>query len=390
LGRRYDIAKRIGNTGFGDVFLGTTEIDPADVVHVELVHRQYARTIDLEALREAVARTNAASDHPGVVVPVGLTSVQGRAGIVTRPIEGIALGSLMVGKPWPARAALELVASVADVLDHTWDCARLGAGPLRWAHGDMNPNHIRLQASGALMVTGFGYDTALRPDDEQPDLDSTAVFASLAYMAPERLQGGFSQRVDLYSLGIILYELVTGARLAAATSAIDRDEHNKRVDGFVAAAQVALRSDGEGVAQLIREMLSHDPMARPQRFDVASRARELKASFVDAELAEFAEGAVSSASVAIKAVGKRRDHMLVGLVVRVVEIGPATEDSTLWATPARPRERIASGGIVGLDVPPEQAEAERRRWMIAVAFACLSVVVFVSAACGLLASVSRG
>ncbi len=367
MAERVEIQDRVTGSSFGDVYTARGRDGTASFV--ELVHRQYASAVDLEVLREAVARTTIAADHPSIPRPKGLVSLHGRAGVVVEPFAGMPLSSLAFGDPVPMAAALGLVQAVAEALDHAWQVARFNEHALRWAHGDLQPGCIFVAADGTLSVTGFGLSEAVaNVDDRRLDVEVTAVFNSLAYMAPERIAGGNGDQSDAYALGIMLYEMVTGARLGGTVTAhATREAH----DEMIAQRSEGLRAtvaDDPGVGELIERLTAYDPHRRPSRGAIARECGQLIEAAHGARFEPWAAAVVPAAQDAIAVASGDGDRSVSGLSTTVVTVGPPTVLEGQLDTPPATEERVGFRPVVGLDLPPpkpEQVRAQQIRLLLA-------------------------
>ena len=199
---RYRIIHRLGQGGFGTVYLAhDDDLDRNVAIKVPNPER-IAHPKDAEAFLTE-ARILAKLDHPNIVPvhDVGRTA-GGLCFVVSKLIEGSDLAVRMRRARFPFRDSAELVATVADALHY--------AHTRGLVHRDIKPGNILIDASGKPSVADFGL--ALRDEDFGK---TRGLAGTPLYMSPEQARGEghlVDGRSDIFSLGVVFYELLTGRK----------------------------------------------------------------------------------------------------------------------------------------------------------------------------------
>lgn len=202
---QFELVECLGTGAFGQVFKAIdSELDRPVAVKV-LRGGAGASKEDVERfLREA--RSAARLRHPGIVsIHATGQAPDGSPFLVEEFVHGFTLAAHVKEGPLDPRRAGEIVAALADALAY--------AHAHGVVHRDVKPSNIMLDPEGRPHLMDFGL--AKRESDEPPETVEGQVLGTPAYMSPEQARGESSRvdgRSDVYSLGVVLYELLTGER----------------------------------------------------------------------------------------------------------------------------------------------------------------------------------
>jgi eukaryotic-like serine/threonine-protein kinase len=195
---RYVLLEEIGSGSFGTVHKAL-DSELRRTVALKVPHR--GGLTDARFLREA--RSAAALRHPGIVAVYDAGQADGIWYLVSELVAGQTLAERMkAGRP-SFRLAAQWVVDLADALAHAHHHGVI--------HRDVKPSNILIDAEGRPRLTDFGLARCEVADDTATE--EGQVLGTPAYMAPEQARGEvkcIDARTDLYSLGVVLYELLTG------------------------------------------------------------------------------------------------------------------------------------------------------------------------------------
>ena len=218
----YELLAELGRGGMGIVYKARQK-DLDRIVALKMILRgDLASQLDLARFR-AEAEASAQLHHPHIVPVYEVGEIDGRPFFSMKLIEGTTLARRLLDGPLPSRTAAEMLAPICRAIA---DAHRRGV-----LHRDLKPSNILIDNEGLTFVTDFGLAKRVRTDaanSHSAGLQgltlSGAILGTPSYMAPEQAAGSrgeVSAASDIYSLGAILYTMLTGRPPFQAETAVD-------------------------------------------------------------------------------------------------------------------------------------------------------------------------
>ena len=212
-GRRigpYEILGPLGAGGMGEVYRARDTRLGRDVA-LKVLPEAFSSHPERLARFQREAETLAALNHPHIAAIYGFEEGEGTSALCLELVDGPTLAERIATGPLPIGEALRIAAQVADALHAAH---RRGI-----VHRDLKPANVKLTADGAVKVLDFGLAKSIEVGPALPEEQTLAVtrlgtvLGTAAYMAPEQAAGSeVDQRADIWALGVVLYEMVTGTR----------------------------------------------------------------------------------------------------------------------------------------------------------------------------------
>jgi eukaryotic-like serine/threonine-protein kinase len=226
----YRIITKLGAGGMGEVYLAE-DLQLGRRVALKLLPEKFTQDLDRVHRFEREARTVSRLNHPNILTIYEIGEFQGTHFMVTEFVEGQTLRRLLSGRRMPITEALEIAIQIANALK-----AAHGASI---THRDIKPENIMLREDGFVKVLDFGLAKLTEEkssDSHDPEIaqaetkkeifadffrtspldvrDETSpgmILGTLSYMSPEQARGvKVDTRTDIFSLGVVVYEMVTG------------------------------------------------------------------------------------------------------------------------------------------------------------------------------------
>ncbi len=281
----YEITGKLGTGGMGEVYLAR-DLNLERPVALKVLPTAVAEDASRLKRLQREAKALATLDHPNIVTVYSVEEAEGTHFLTMAYIEGKTLAEWIPENGMHIEELLGLAAALSDALAAAHERGII--------HRDLKPANIMVDASGRLRVLDFGLarfeETSPVPADhptqkmDEPITKQGLVMGTIPYMSPEQAEGKLlDARSDLFSLGVIMYEMVTGSRPfagdtpASLISSILRDEPPSVTD---------LRPDvPEALKELIVGCLAKSPddrfsSAQDVRIQLDVLSRELTAGSI--------------------------------------------------------------------------------------------------------------
>ncbi|MEK6207419.1 MAG: protein kinase, partial [Chloroflexota bacterium] len=252
VGGRYELAERIGGGGMADVYRAHDRTLDRDVA-VKIMRPAFARDVEFAERFHREAEAMGSIAHPNIVRVLDYGTSADGPFIVMELVTGGTLRDLMRARGRVDQyAAAQIVAAISDGLE---------AAHIRGVlHRDLKPDNVLLDDEGRPKIADFGIArlaaaTAITRAGE--------VLGTPQYLAPEQMTGDVvDERADVYALGVILYEMLTGAQPTGGTTPSEIVSRRLRVDPRPPSRLVAL---APAMNALVLRALARDPAHRVRR-----------------------------------------------------------------------------------------------------------------------------
>jgi serine/threonine protein kinase/Tol biopolymer transport system component len=241
----FKIGGLLGEGGMGEVYRARDTRLGRDVA-IKILPGRLAS--DPEALHRFETEAHAASalNHPNIVAVFDVGRHEGAPYVVEELVEGKPLSG-----PLPLETACDRVRQV---------CAGLGAAHDHGVvHRDIKPGNLLVTRDGVVKILDFGLAKLLGEQARDGHTQSGAVMGTPGYMSPEQVRGEpVDARSDLFSVGVVLYELLSGQKPFAAPSSVER------MAATLERAPAPLEGLPTGIALVLARCLEKDPQRRFQ------------------------------------------------------------------------------------------------------------------------------
>ena len=216
---KYQLIAELGRGGMADVFLavarGKAGLGFSKLVVIKRLREHLANDADFVAMLVDEARIAARLNHPNVVQMLEIDEVDGEYFLAMEYLDGQPLRRILQRKELATTFTKQMqYAVISDVLGglhHAHELADYDGTPLKVVHRDVTPHNIFLTYEGQVKVVDFGIAKAVgRASETRHGI----IKGKVPYMAPEQAAGQVvDRRADIFSVGIMLWEAATGARM---------------------------------------------------------------------------------------------------------------------------------------------------------------------------------
>lgn len=261
LGDRYELRQRLGSGGAGSVWAGHDRALDRPVA-VKLLHANLAHDPAVEVRFRTEATAAAKLTHPNAVLVYDVGRDDGDDYLVMEMVTGTSLANVVARGRLPHGAAAAVGAAVGSALG---SAHRAGI-----IHRDVKPGNVLLTTDGQAKLADFGIARAL--GDLESRLTRTGtVLGTARYLAPEQLRDDpLDARADVYSLGVVLHEVLTGAAPFGEGGAIE--VATRRLTTSLPAVTALVPEVPPELAEIVDWATQVEPQARPADGDHLAEA----------------------------------------------------------------------------------------------------------------------
>ena len=322
---RYQIHQRVGRGGMADVFSARDLLLNRQVA-IKILFPEFAVDPNFVERFRREAQAAANLTHPNIVSVYDWGKLSGTYFIAMEYVDGRTLAEILkANRQLTAKQASEIASEVAAALNYAHEAGLV--------HRDIKPANILIGSNGQVKVADFGIARAMNSATEHKLTQAGAVMGTASYFSPEQAQGGQPDpRSDLYSLGIVMYEMVAGDPPFSGENPVSiayKQVHdlpeplNRRVPNIARAYEA-----------IVARLLAKDPHLRYQS------GQELRD-----DLRRFRNGEPVDA---LRVAHERRDATPTSITTAATTVNPATRPAAPLPEPAA----VAAPTTVTYAVPP--------------------------------------
>ncbi len=218
INNRYQLLNIIKKGGFGTIYQGQDSVLGKKIA-VKEINKELLQDSWYISQFQNEARHIAKMNHPNIVRIFDLVETSdNQFHIIMEFIDGFDLSSILKKAqlediPIPVHLAVHIVAEICKALDYAHNCCHFESNePLNLVHQDISPANIMIDRNGSIKLIDFGIAGA--PPEELEEKNTVTLQGKIQYMSPEHvnIKQPIDKRSDIFSLGLVLYELIEGRR----------------------------------------------------------------------------------------------------------------------------------------------------------------------------------
>lgn len=357
----YLVYEKLGEGGMASVHRAehVCESGLRKPVALKRLHADSAEDPQLVAGFVREAQLAARLEHPNIARGYDLGRIDGTYYIAMELVAGPTLAKIAAmtrdgGAAVPLPIALEILIQIADALDHAHELTDDAGRPLDLVHRDVSPVNIVISPTGAAKLIDFGI---AKVRAARPATEAGVIKGNLAYLAPEYTYGQLDRRSDVFSLGVVAHELLSGRRLFVADTELGAIRNVRELP--VPPPSRSRPDISAELDEIVLTALARDPDRRWQsagalRNALVTEARRLGVAVGGPQIRAWVEGASRQAPRRATSVDRLLDSLEPSMVVSVpldLEEPPRL--------PAPPSVELAAAPAP--EAPAPEPPARRRR-----------------------------
>jgi eukaryotic-like serine/threonine-protein kinase len=256
----YRIIRLLGAGGMGEVYLAEdTKLNRQ--VALKILTSEFETDVERIRRFKKEARAVSALNHPNIITIYSIEETEGGSFIATEFIDGQTLRELIADKPLPWQEAVKIAIQIAGALKTAHSVGII--------HRDIKPANIMFRRDGIVKVLDFGLAKLTGPDSgELETREHTAphrLMGTINYMSPEQALGErVDLRTDIFSFGVVLYEMLSGVMPFAGPS--DAAIYNATINKIQPSLRVVNDAIPGELDQIVKRAMKKDPEERYQTF----------------------------------------------------------------------------------------------------------------------------
>ncbi len=218
---KYELLGRIRRGGMAELFRGRELEDSSRLVAIKRILPSFTDEADYVAMFMDEARLGLRLKHPGIVEAFEIGQVEDQLYIALEHVHGQDLGALLAaarerGEPLPLQVAVRIALDLCGALHYAHELRDEHGAPLGIVHRDISPQNVLISYDGDVKLIDFGI---AKSSQQLMRTQAGLLKGKHGYLSPEQARGeAVDRRSDLFSVGICLYEMLSGERLFLGSS----------------------------------------------------------------------------------------------------------------------------------------------------------------------------